>query len=318
MAILRPTLDTRKLREVFSEVFTPSSPVTNERLLVGRQHLCRRMAAAMRTRGRSIVAFGNRAVGKTSLCKLVARGQGRQDLPFYRSLGPADSFELVIYSLFDHLQISPWWTDEVERTESADKGAQVGIAGTGGKLAHHSGSRRLIRRPTLPVTPDQLADKLSSVAEIAIIDGFDRASQATGLAFSELIKKLSDHESQLILVLTGVADRVTDLVRNYEEVERHVEAVLVEPLTNDDLAELIELGLREVAAAMPAARAISITPQAREQILRKSHGMPHLVHRYCADCGDALCRRIDDREKDSFEISTEEIELAEADRPTVG
>lgn len=294
-------------------MFTPSSPIADSNLLVGREQLRRRMVAALHTTGKSLVVVGGRAVGKTSLCRVVT---GELGLPvFYRSLGREDTFDSVIVSLFERFDLA-WRSEEIETTEALDKAAEVGIVGTGGKLQHRRETRQRIRLPSVRMSPDQLSDRLSQIKAIAVIDDFDILLEETCSAFSELIKKLSDHRSMLVLVLIGVAEDAADLVRNFTEVERHVEKVRVPPLEPDHLRLLMRAGLHQLVIAMPEADGISITPETQALILAKSLGFPHEVHRYCLDCGFVLCDRIDDGEKSDLTIGSAELELAE--RASIG
>lgn len=300
-------LDAKRLQESLHSVFTPTQPVVDARLLFGRGLLLRRMERAFRTPGKSVVTFGDRAVGKTSLCKIAAKAHKRQ--MFYRSVGRGDTFETVIDSLLDRFQIDRT-VEELERTETAEKSAEVGIAKTGGRLGHSSKTRKLIRRHSLDLTPDQLAEKLTAVHGIAIIDDFEIMLDETRLGFSELIKKLSDHQAVFVLIVIGVARAAAELIHNHAEVARHIEEIPVTPIDQSHLRRLIRDGLRQLE--------IEITPEAEQHILQRSLGFPHLVHQYCLDCVYELMDRIKTEEKGAWLISTEEIELAEAARATVG
>ena len=300
-------VNAKRLLESLHSVFTPGTPVAEARFLVGRGALLKRMERAFRTRGKSVVTFGDRAVGKTSLCKIAARSQRRP--MFYRSVGRGDTFETVIDSLLDRFEIDRA-VAEIERSTTAEKSAEVGIAKTGGRLGHSSETRMLIRRRTLDLTPDQLAEKLTGIPGIAIIDDFEIMLEETRLGFSELIKKLSDHQADLVLILVGVAKSASELVRNYADVAKLVEEIAVPSIDQADLRRLIQDGLRRLD--------IDITPEAEHHILQRSLGFPHLVHQYCLDCVYELMERIRSEEKDAWLISTDEIELAEAARATVG
>jgi type II secretory pathway predicted ATPase ExeA len=293
-------------------VFTPTSPVRDAHLLIGRQRVTQRIERALDTAGKSVVVFGRRGVGKTSLCKLAARKHSL----FYRSMGRADSFDSVLVSLFERFELS-WSAVEIEESETTEKSAEVGIAGTGGALAHHRERRHRIRPPSLPLTPDQLAEKLCNVRGVAIIDDFDILPDATCFAFSELVKKLSDHAASLSLVLVGVADEPAELVRNFDEVRPRIDAIEVTSLNASELRLLIRRALDRISGELRDR--ITMSDDVVEDILRRSGNLPHEVHQYCLDCGLALCDRLDAAEKDELTIGGAELELAEAlFRATVG
>jgi hypothetical protein len=300
-------LDVKRLQKSLPSVFTPTLPVVEAGLLYGRELLLRRMERAFRTPGKSIVTFGDRAVGKTSLCKVAAKSQKRET--FYRSVGRGDTFDAVIDLLLDRFEIARS-VEELERTEMAEKSAEIGIAKTGGRLGHGTKTRTLIRRHSLGLTPDQLAEKLSAVRGIAIIDDFEIMLEETRFGFSELIKKLSDHQAVFVLIVVGVAKRAGELIHNYVEVARHIDEIPVTPIDQRYLRRLIHDGLGQLE--------IAITPEAEQHILQRSLGFPHFVHQYCLDCVYELIDRIKAEEKDAWLIGTEEIELAEAFRATVG
>jgi hypothetical protein len=260
-------------------VFTPSSPVLDPRFLFGRERYLESIVRERRTRGKCIVLYGPSASGKTSLLKILEK----REQAFYRSAVRGYTWTYVVRAILEEL------------------GPAEG------------GFGQPAIDPFQRITTDDAAVRLSSLGKLVIIDAFENVRRAERVHFTELIKKLSDRQAHLTLLLAGEVKKdqtVENLVPNYQEVRRHVTAIAIPSPSADDLERIIDEGLRSLG--------IDIETDAKKYILASSLGFAHLVHQYCLDCVYALEERIRNGEKQDLCIGMAECEMAESARPTVG
>src|SRR5206468_10345055 len=106
-------------------------------------------------------------------------------------------------------------------------------------------------RDVLPVNPkpEDIRNLFAKtvVPTILIIDEIDRIEKgATTVALADTIKTLSDHASQVTLILVGVADSVDGLIKQHASVERALAQIPMPRMSEDELLEIIDNGLKKV------------------------------------------------------------------------
>lgn len=81
-------------------VFTPASPIASPRFLQGRSQIIEDMKRAWNRVGSSVVLYGKRGVGKTSVVKVAARSF--EGGIFYHSASNGDSFQSIAFAMLQH------------------------------------------------------------------------------------------------------------------------------------------------------------------------------------------------------------------------
>jgi hypothetical protein len=93
------------------------------------------------------------------------------------------------------------------------------------------------------------------------------------LAFSDLIKTLSDDGLRTTILLVGVADSLTDLIQNHPSIERNIEQVPLPQMSSAEILEIVERGENNLSLVFP--------PMIKNKIVELSQGFPFYAHLLC-------------------------------------
>lgn len=242
------------LRFEAGQLFTPSTPIAAAEFFAGRTKEINQLFEAVAERGRHAILFGERGVGKTSLCQVVPlilpRGI-RKVHHIRKAADPSDTFASIWRKVFRDIQI----TVDVE-----------------GKPTRMPISDLYTGRD---ITPDDVVRELSSFNEndipIVVIDEFNEITDsATPKLLANTIKALSDDGVNATVIMVGVADNVADLVGGHESISRCCEEILMPRMTRDELTEVIEKRVAHLG--------MQIEGNAKWQIINLSRGLPAFVH----------------------------------------
>jgi len=290
--------DLQEIRDRLHDVFTPASPISDARFLRGRGELLEDIDTAIKRKGASIVLYGERGVGKSSIAKIAA--QFAVGSPFYYSASANDTFESIALALLDRYGVC--WVPESRGTERRiERGGAVGIPGM--SVSANAGEARAeteSRMGRTSVTAQEVASRLPQDAKLVIIDEFERI-QATKerQAFADLIKKLSDNESPTTLMLVGVAESIDELLEGHESAHRSIVEIRVDRLKNEFIKEIIEVGSEALG--------IDFAPDITEQIVDFSAQFPYYTHLLGEGAVTALLGNISDGRKSTLLVEQDEL-----------
>jgi hypothetical protein len=126
-----------------------------------------------------------------------------------------------------------------------------------------------------PAGPDDVLLMLtganSNVIPIIIIDEFDRIEdEECKVLMTDTIKMLSDYSTNCTLVLVGVAESVSDLVRGHESISRALVQVPMRRMASTELADIVIQRLNRLGMA--------IQGDAQWRITFFSAGLPFYAH----------------------------------------
>ena len=245
-------------------VFTPRVPISRVKNLAGRPDQISRVLDAVRQQGAHAIVYGERGVGKTSLAECLpeileaTNGSGRPSFAPRVNCNTHDSFDTVWRKVFGKL--------EVVRRE-----AKIGFAGREDAVAESI----LAAFEGREVVPEDVRRELfeyGSQSLLAIIlDEFDSLrDDAVIRLVADTIKTLSDGNVPVTLVIVGVGDSVTDLIRGHESVGRHLVEVPVPRMPPREQREI-------VTSRLPAL-GLGITSEALDLIPAICRGLPFYVH----------------------------------------
>jgi Cdc6-like AAA superfamily ATPase len=225
------------------QLFTPSTPVTVAELFAGRLGQMVRIIDTIAERGRHVILFGERGVGKTSIVQVVPYiVPGRREHVKYCRIQafPNDTFQTL--------------AQRIIKNASADDGDLF---------------------VTSHIAPDDLVRELNRFTQndipIIVIDEFNEVTDsATPLMIANTIKALSDSGTNVTIIVVGVADNVTQLISNHESIQRCTEQIPMPRMTKEELFEVLDKRLKQLGFA--------ITGDARWKIVNLAKGLPAYVH----------------------------------------
>lgn len=236
-----------------NQLFTPSTPISVADLFAGRSKQMLRIIDTVGERGRHVILYGERGVGKTSLSQIVPYlvPVDPKNVKFCRiQCFPGDTFASIAKKVFKEIR----FTANIGNGETIYDVSQI-----------YPGD----------VTPDDFVREVSNYNEnyvpIIVIDEFNEISDsATSVLLANLIKALSDTATNVTLVIVGVGDNVKELIANHESIERCTEEILMPRMTKGELREIIEKRIGQLG--------MTIAGNAKWQIINLSKGLPQYVH----------------------------------------
>jgi Cdc6-like AAA superfamily ATPase len=249
-----------KVRMRLRAAFTPSLPVTDQRMFAGRNEVLTNLIESIEEQRLHIVLYGERGIGKTSLLHVLEQSaREARYLVVYLSCGASSSFDEVFRSvatgipLLFHSGYGPTSTESERGATFADllPPTTVSVRVASEMLTHVVGTRVLV-----------------------ILDEFDRCELAEfRQAIAELLKNLSDRSVRVQLVIAGVASNVTELVEYIPSIQRSVAALPVPDMSAAEIRQLVVNG-EETSGVNFEGSAIGL-------IVSIASGLPYLASLLC-------------------------------------
>ena len=239
---LEPTDKIRRIAQVGS-VFTPGAPIDDYSLFGGRMDQVTDVINTVGQKGRHVILYGERGVGKTSLANILAEVFEGFDSLKLKSVG------VNCQTLDDYASV---WSNVFKELEWDGNGDWEGRT---------------------PREPEQIRYALQHLGyqALIVIDELDRLEDDDALSLlSDTVKTLSDHAVPVTLVLVGVADSVDELLGDHHSVGRALTQVHLPRMSTSELEEIVDKGLTELH--------LEIKPDARRRIARLSEGLPFYTH----------------------------------------
>lgn len=223
MTAQRSDDDWQSLWAEVTETFSPGAPVQERDLFAGRADQLQTLIDTVAQRGRHAVVFGERGVGKTSITNilgLVLRRPRRDVISVKVNADPQDSFDSIWKKVFKRLNY-----------ESQKEGGQTV---TRSIADDYSGK----------LTPDDVQLELSDFAAhqvpLIVLDEFDRiADPSVTQLMADTLKALSDYSVNATVIIVGVAEDVTGLIKGHESIARSLIQVRMPRMSQDELGEII-------------------------------------------------------------------------------
>ena len=223
--------------------------------LRGEESKSGRCSNSTMEKGKHVILFGERGVGKTSLAKVfysLFPSTLRHMFPVREQADPSDTFASIWQKVFKDIHVKSVKHGRTELTPVSDF-----YAGT--------------------ITPDDIRRELKSIFRVSdipmiIIDEYDKIGDRKNAneMMANTIKLLSDYGVNVTIILVGVADNVNDLIGEHPSLGRCVEQI---PMPRMNIFER-----REILNKIVPRLGMHIVEDAALKIIHLSRGLPAYVH----------------------------------------
>jgi Cdc6-like AAA superfamily ATPase len=264
------------------DVFTPHIPVDEISHFFGREDEATRLVSVINSPGQHILLYGDRGVGKTSLakttCKVILQKIQRGHF-FEKRCDSGDTFSSIFEEPLKKSGIDLSFKEET-KTHNQGSGAAISAALIKADLSSKQETKTTSSANFKPDSPSWVANQLKSLSGIMLIDEADAIElDKDKKKIAELIKLLSDYNSNFKLVIVGIATTGEELTAGHPSVERCLKEVALQRMCDDDLRKIILNGMQS----------LSLRPDADvvNKIVDISAGYPHFTHLISLKCGEA-------------------------------
>ncbi len=313
LALPEPPIKPTSVRDLIERdlplVFTPRSPVREIRFLQGRDDLIEDIRGALYHLGSAVVIYGERGVGKTSLAQLASEKLCKElpslqgITPTYYSVSESDTYQHILGAILPRLGVEKIVT-KVQTTSTSGEKSRVNLYVAELEDKSHTETTTAAKPLVEPLlSPQVVVDHLKGKRALIILDDYERITDAeTRRFFPELIKKISDNQLAVTLIVVGIGDSTHDLIRVHPSIERNLTAIHVPRLTDEQI--------RQIAVNGFAALRLKYEPEAVEQIVRYSANFPFYTHRLCEGIVRAYVAQARNRQRHDWTIRASDVPAA--------
>jgi Cdc6-like AAA superfamily ATPase len=260
---------------MLEQVFSPSSPIKEIDFFFGRLNQLQKIAEAINKEGQHAILYGERGVGKTSMANIMSKSFTKV-YPVKITCDKTDNFKTIWQRAFENIQFSKTTTGLGFNATTTSQ-----IINMGNQLS------------SLPVVrPSNIVNLLNSFGNfpmLFIFDEYDNViNEKTKSSFADLIKSLSDNNTNSTIVLVGIADSIESLIGNHQSLERCLKQIKMPRMKSDESEEIINKGFEKLQ--------LKIEKSVKDKIIEFSSGFPHYVHLLC----ELGCREVIKNEKVNF------------------
>lgn len=237
--------------------FPVSQPVSNLRQFAGRRDLLTNVIRSIEERRMHVVLYGDRGIGKTSLLHIISLlAKDARYLVRYSSCSASSDLDSTFRAIAEDI---PLLYHEKGDPTSAE-------VESGKSLADLFDASRLT-----PATLSEVLDGVSGTRLLIILDEFDRTENPDfRREVAELIKNLSDRSSKVQILIGGVAENLSELVRQIPSIRRNLLGIPVGRMSDAELAEILANG--QSISGLP------IDPATQERLIATANGSPYLAN----------------------------------------
>lgn len=234
-----------------------SQPVSDLRQFAGRRELLSTVIRSIEERRMHVVLYGDRGIGKTSLLHIIALlAKDARYLVRYSSCSASSDLDSTFRAIAEDIPL-------LYHEKGDPTSTQVEFGKT---LADLFDASRLT-----PAALSEVFDGISGTRLLIILDEFDRTeNHKFRREVAELIKNLSDRSSKVQILIGGVAENLSELVRQIPSIRRNLLGIPVGRMTDAEVTEILNNG--QAISGLP------IDKIAQQQLIKSANGSPYLAN----------------------------------------
>ncbi len=239
------------------QIFSPSAPIENEALFIGRVEQLQKIKDAIEERGQHVVMYGSRGAGKTSIANIVCT-----------------IFENVVTSKITCNRSDSFfsiWEKALKKITFESNNKTIGYTGT---------EKKAIVRLSLPekeyIEPADIEDIFQSLNEnvLIVFDEYDCIEDLQAkLLMADTLKMMSDNVPNITVMIVGIAESVDELIGEHPSLERCIKQIDVPLMSDEDAENMIANNMRILEMEM--------SEEIVDRIVQYSSGFPHYIHSLC-------------------------------------
>lgn len=253
-------------------VFTPTSPILNKDLFIGRQKQISKIITSIVNPGEHAILYGERGIGKSSLANVIPAFLNEKT-KFRENGGIVTKVTCTKDDTFKTL-----WERTLKQIPIQNESVtnKIGFLQEQTKNTQSSSLANFIDF-SQNVTSGSISDLLNRVSSIRLLFIFDEFDSVVDVdikrRFAEVIKILSDQASNSTILLVGIGETITDLIGEHASIERCLCQIRLQRMTDDELLEIISNGMERLD--------IKVSETATSLILYISNGLAYFTHLLC-------------------------------------
>ncbi|MBI4717411.1 MAG: ATP-binding protein [Planctomycetes bacterium] len=254
------------------QAYRPFAPIDLPEFFAGRREHVRRLESELAAPGRQVALYGERGVGKTSLARLAYFFLKRdEEQTHFVRCEKSSTFDTIFRDILASAGVEVV-LNGVEAEGERHGTLGYGAFGLGGTRRVRRSFRRIVGEQQ--ITPRMLLEQFAEREGLLVIDEYDRVrEEQTHTRTAELLKHFSDAASRTKIMLVGVADTVSQLIRGHESLGRSLAQIKLDRMSDEELAEIIDRGDSHLSARTKNTVA--------KRIVRLADGLPYFVHLIC-------------------------------------
>lgn len=240
-------------------VFSPAAPIETRDLFFGRIDQFQRLKEAIYEKGMHAVIFGDRGVGKTSLANIASQVY-KGVIVSKVTCNRTEDFKSIWQKALNKISFHKTTSKIGFKAESVPKTIQLDL---------FLPEKEIIDSKDIESVLSYLDNKL-----LFIFDEFDSITNSdVKIRMADTLKMLSDNMPNVTVLIVGIALDVNELIGHHPSVERCLMQIYTPRMSNDELGEIIDGGLRQLD--------MKINFPQRKKIIEFSAGFPSFTHLLC-------------------------------------
>lgn len=262
---------------VAEDVFTPTSSA--KRGFIGRGVVQSDLESALRTPGTQIVIYGESGAGKSSLVEHTLAELSRKHVTTHCT--STTTYRDILSSIFDELEVFAISDLSSESTVGSEICSSAGSDLIGAKVEANvrvDDGQGSVSQPVVKtqLTPQRVEAELAQRQTTWIIEDLHKVDPEVKDQVADVLKVFVNRANKRTgVVVLGASETAGAIVRAPADVKTRVAQLAVQPLSPDELGQIIDKGSHLMNVDMS---------EIRDEIIRMSSGVAGTTHALALRC----------------------------------